>query len=87
MDLEKRISALEDKQHFSAGETHALKVVLGSFIALSPLHREMLASFQAVEDVVESRVLPADDPESYLEGSRQMLGGIRRALESRLEDQ
>jgi hypothetical protein len=86
MDLEKRLTALESRLAFVSGEAHALKVIMGSFIAISPLHREMLASFPAIEDVVESRVLPADVPEDFLEGARQSLGDVRRALESRAED-
>lgn len=86
-EIETRVKSLEAKFAMVAGEVHALKVIVGSFIAISPLCQEMLKSFDAVEDVVESRVLPAGVPEEFLEGSRQMLSDVRRALESAQERQ
>lgn len=82
MEIEQRIKALEAQLDAVDGRTHALKAVLGAFMIVSPSRLDLLAGFDAIEDVVESTSVPTGVSEAFLHGAREMLEQMRLALNS-----
>lgn len=81
MDIEKRLAKLEAQIDTANGRIYALKVVLGSVMAVAPFRRDLLEACDAMEDVVLARALPEPVPEVFLDGAREVLSEVRLALE------
>lgn len=82
MGMEEKVAQLESRIGFAGGQIHALKVVLGAFITLSPSKSVLRGVFDSVEDVVLSQALSVAVSEDYLEGARMILSEMKQTLET-----
>lgn len=76
---------MKNREPFVAGQVHALVTFMTAFIAAHPDKRALTSMIDVVEQVVESRVVPASVPEATLDGSRDVIARLRASLSADLE--
>lgn len=70
---------------FTAGQMHAIKNVLGAFIAAAPNKAVLRPLLDAAERASEARVLPAPVTEKYVDGVRDIHDFLRTIVEQSQE--
>ncbi|MGE4340447.1 MAG: hypothetical protein AB7E55_31535 [Pigmentiphaga sp.] len=70
--MSKETELLEARLDFVTGQVHALKCFAASFMAVSLERDAFVAAIPAVEDMIETYMLPSTASEMFLKGAREV---------------